>query len=445
MMSGPMTILMAISALSLAPVGEQPAGFEAGQLDDTNWLPWVGCWEGAPDDGGPGDNPFLVCFRPTADGLGVDIETWSEGTLGSVETLRADGSAMAVSEGGCDGEQVARWSDDGRRVFLSSTLNCGAGLERTTRGTLSFLPEPLGWAEIHGVRSGDDAAVVGMRTFLPARPDDLVAFGISDPASGRELAVATARTRAARPLSAESVAELVHEAGASVTSALVAERGEAFSLDSSTLRTLADLGVPGDVIDVMVAVTYPERFTVTGGARDLRAEVVEQPTAAQATAQRATAPWPATRSSRIRGYSPFGFRFHDPYWYGFGYRGGFYGDPFYFDPYFGGPRIIVIEAPTVVDQPRSVLSRTRGVVTEGGAAGAPPATPSTGGTTRNATPQPAPAANAPSTRSTPTSSSGTPAAPRTPQSGGSGSTTNTGSTSYGGGEPVRRAVPRTPD
>ncbi len=420
-------LLLAASAVTApGPAGASTVADPAPALEDLRWLPWLGCWEGVSEDGGP-DASFLVCFELLPDQQGVEIVTWSEGAVAARESLRADGTPVAISEGGCAGEQSARWSSDGRRVFLQSVLECGADVRRETRGVLAILPEGRGWAEIHAVHSGSESPIVAMRTFTPAARVDLAASGIVDPAAGRELAASTARTQAGRSLPIEAVVEIVEHAGAPVAGALVAERGEPFALDANTLRSMAARGVPAEVLDVMVAVTWPERFTITGGLSDLRAEAQSPPPPTpRATAARGVAPWPAsTRGYAFRGYAPWGWGYrHDLFYMDVFYRsGGAYRWDRWGQPFYGGPSVIVIERPRV--EPRtSVLSRNQGAVPSGGGSSGPSAVPAS-----NASPRPA------TTRSTPPPStpSSAPAA-----TGGGGS----GGSSGGNADEVRRAVPR---
>jgi hypothetical protein len=365
--------VIALVSMSAAFPGPARAQVAPAGLQDALWLPWIGCWEGAagvaPDEDAPPADAFLVCFEPSPGGSGVEILTYSDGELASTEEMIADGTPRPLEEGGCRGEREASGSADGSRVFLGSTMSCAEGVTRTTRGVLSILPGGSGWAEIQSVQAGDQTPVVGIRTFVVASDSLVAAQGARDPSTGVELAVGTARQQASRPLTPPAVAELVDRAGPQVTSSLVAERGERLGLDASTLKALRDGGVPGDVIDVMIATAYPERFAVTGGPEG-------SPEMRTAAADRGSADGarpPAYR--RYPGYSPWslGFDFYwDPFWstfypygYGFGYDGFGYAPFGYgYGSYGYYPRVIYIQNPTVVNR-GSRLSREQGVVRGG--------------------------------------------------------------------------------
>lgn len=444
-------LLGIVAPLALA----RPAEAALSATQESSWLAWIGCWDGSAEVGSEEAATFTVCFRPLTTGGGVEIRTYTDGDLVSTEQMIADGAPRAVEEGGCAGERTATWSRDGARVFLTSELSCGEGITRETKGLLSILPGGEAWVEVQSVRAGDGAPLVGIRTFVPASEDALSAGPILDPTAGIEIAVSTARSQAAGELTPDALVEIVEHAGPDVTNAFLIERGEPFGLDRASLVALAARGVPGEVVDVMVAVSYPERFQVAAGEEV--AEVSPETGTGGAAATPST--WPRRRW--FRGYSPWGLGY-DPYWdpylsssywrrygaYGYGGYGYGYG-PYGYGGFGGGyrpPSLVVIQPPTVTD--RATLSRNRGVVRSGRGGGSgsggdsglsraptrsssPPrvARPSSGGSSSSSSGSAARAAP----RSSSGSSSPARAAPspsRSPSGGG------------GGSGNVRRARPR---
>ncbi len=415
------TLIFLLVALPFVATAE-----DRSSVDRDRWLPWIGCWEGALQPGEEEDDRFLVCFEFIGDEMGVELVTYQAGEVVAREELRADGLPSPAEEGGCVGERRAEWSGGGDRLYLHSELRCAEDLSRTSRGVLTFLPDGDAWMEIHAVRTGEASPVLGIRSFRPAPRSALADHGIGDPAAGLELAVSAARSRAGRSLAADDVVELVSEVGSAATGALLVERGDVFELDARTLKGMADRGVSEDVLDVMVALAYPDRFEIEGREPALRAE--ERPTA------RAVAPWPAGRSgarmgiSVFRGYSPWGIGFYDPYWHdSFRYGGYGYGMSGY-----RYPRVLVVQPPTVRDRGARVNPR------EGYRAGSESTRPSTPATQRSApssSRSPRPSAN----RSPDRGASASP----TPSSTRGGSQVSPGGHSAGdSGGGQRRARPR---
>ena len=428
-MRNPIIGLAAFFVLAGAPASLVGAVQDAPERD--RWLPWIGCWEGALQSGEAEDDRFLVCVDFLDDEGGVELTTYQDATPISRETMRADGVPAPIEDGGCAGERSATWSQTGYRVYLDSELRCAAGVSRTTRGVLAFLPDGDGWIEVHSVRSGERDPVIGSRTFYPASSSTLAEVGVADPTGGIELAVHTSRSQAGGDLLPEEVVELVRRTGGGATGALLVERSEVFELDARTLRILSQEGVPEEVLDVMVALAYPDRFEIDGREPDLRTPA----TPAMRATERAVAPWPGQARTRIgffRGYSPWGAGFYDPFWY----------DPFYSSnwgsrfgygyPGYRHPRVIVVQPPTVRDRGGRV-SPSEGY--RAGPEATRRATPSGGGATPSSNRSPRPSATRTPSRGT--SPSPAPSASR----GGSRVSPDGHSAGSSGGE-QRRARPR---
>ncbi len=450
-----LALLAALAGLGGAAVPGALAQNVAAQ-GDARWLPWVGCWEGATEVGAPATDRVLVCFRPLPSGDGVEILTYSDtGELVAVEDLTPNGVPVPAEEGGCVGQRVASWSDDGLRVFLSSSLDCGTPPDRTTRGVLTVLPGGAGWIEIQSARVEAGNPVLGIRTFVGASGETLAGLGIVDPSAGLDLAVSTARTRAGRALTADALVEIVEGAGPEVASALIVERGQRVGLNASLLRSLSERGVPGDVLDVMVAVSYPDRFQLGGSPEGPLPEIRDVVDSAPA-ARRAVSSWPL-RSRPSRGYSPWRFGYYDPFFfdpffygtYEYGYSP--YGYRSFGSPYYQVPRVIVVTPPVIEDRNDFYLDPDRGLVRRGSGST---------GTAGSASDSRAPSARV----SRPSASSGRalrPSGSGSRSSGGNARVSGGGSRASGGGvrtsprdsgssggsasPPIRRAVPRSGD
>ena len=329
---------LALLAGALAgSLATQPAPVAGQDLDD-RWLPWIGCWaplaeNAEAQDQAAADQP-LVCFRP-ADG-GVEMFAFADGELQSSEEIYTDGRSREVSREGCSGTERAEFSQDGRRVFLSGEMSCGNDVTRTAHGLMS-LTSPTHWLDVRSVEvEGESMAWV--QRYMLASPEAIQEAGVVDPASGREMAVRTARMVVSRGIDADDVVEATQRVDAKAVEAWVAETGEPFELDAGELVRLADAGVPGSVTDVMIATSYPHRFSIDAEGRAAARELTPS--------QRAYARYPI--GARY-GYRPL---FWDPFYYGYspfyrsyygygGYWGGYGG---YYGGYYGyRPTVVIVE------------------------------------------------------------------------------------------------------
>jgi len=352
--------VLATGALLL--VGTLPAAVSAQDVD-SRWLPWLGCWEAA-DEGG--EVTPLLCIRPLADGRGVELTTWSEGELVSSEAIHTDGVPREADREGCSGVEEARFSEDGRRVYMKSDYLCEGGSSRAATGLLAMV-NPMEWVDIKVVQVSGQRMPWALR-YRMARASREAEVGMGDVVATRAMSVRAARMAASGPLTEDDVLEIVREAGPEATEALLVERGDPFDVDAELLVRLADAGVPANVIDVVVAVSYPERFVLNAGA-------VEE---AERDRTYAAGPMPYGGSYRWSFWNPY---FYDPFYYGYGYGYGMYGySPYSFGGYggYGGyyrPTTIIIEPRPTETASQIQMVRGRGY-TRGGSG---QAAPSTGG------------------------------------------------------------------
>jgi uncharacterized membrane protein YgcG len=244
---------------------------------DPRWSDWLGCWEllddNVRDEGvdagevlGPrppsagrsaqrsGSSQPRVCVAPGVEG-GVTLQTRIGAQDPLVQTIVADGTERPIEDAQCRGTQRAEWSEDGRRLFAHAELSCTDGLARTVSG-LTFIARDGTWLDIQSVRIGPRESVRvrryrrGADTPPPATP------------------------RAALPLTLNDVKEAHRVVSPRVIEAALVETRAGFSLDSRRLMDLSDAGVSEGVIDVIVALSYPNRFIVE---RRQRADVVVDP------------------------------------------------------------------------------------------------------------------------------------------------------------------------
>jgi hypothetical protein len=271
---------------------------------------------------------------------------------------------------------------------------------------------PAEWLDLQSVEAGG-YPVVRMRRYRPA-PESLARqVGVRSP-EGVALALETARTAAAQPLSVEDVAEASRELGSQTLEMLLYERGGLFEVDAEKLVALDEAGVDPNVIDLVVALAYPDVFGVNAAARTVGV-LPDEPTVAELASARA----PRVYGTFYDPYGPFG------YGYGYGSRWGSYYSPFgwgnpYGWRYTGGGPVIIIQPPDDVGGGGGPVRYVKG-------RGYTRASSSDAGTTRSSPPR----GSSSVTRTGSSTSSG--AATTTGSSGSSGSTGRTAKPRTGGG------------
>lgn len=323
----------------------------AAQDAGPRWQAWVGCWETAASAAAPVDAPDggMVCVVPTSDAAAVDIITIEGGAIGSRTQVRADDAQHPVSREGCTGWESATWSPRGTRVYLRSEYACEGGLERRSTGMMAFAPNG-DWVDVRSVSAGGNSGVHVVR-YRPVSNSEAIPADLAATLAERTLATSAARMAATARVTPDDVIEVSGRLDPIAVEAWVVERDDAFSVDAATLTRMADAGVSPRVIDVLVALAYPEVFAIDDSAREA-----------------------IGRRPPVPVWDPWGYPGYGGYYPYYG-RGGWYG---------GYPAVIVVRGPDSDGGSGGKAVKGRGYSRgsgDGGSGGAaqPTARPSSGG------------------------------------------------------------------
>jgi hypothetical protein len=302
------------------------------------WSAWLGCWEPVAqqdffDPTASDESP--LCVLPTDGADAVELVTVQDGQIVDRELVRADGVERSIEREGCTGVEAAHWSTDRERVFQESDFVCAGELRRRSSGIFALLGNG-DWATVHAVTVGDytDVRVVRYRPMVDVAN---VSAEVAAALSGREMALDAARTAAASPVAVSDVTEAVERVDVAAIEGWLIERGQEFPMDAELLVELAEADVPERVIDLMVALSYPDVFAIDRSAREGRAREDDRP------------PPPGRRAGPVAVLDPF-------------YYPGYYGRGRYYGGWYGAPVIIPRERPDNDNGGRLVNGRgyTRG-------------------------------------------------------------------------------------
>ena len=411
MRSAAITILFALLAV--------PA---RAQAPDARWEPWLGCWTLAAEnlrDAQPqrgvalGQQPSTldtarVCVTPS--GGGARFETTVGAQTAIDQTIVADAAAHAVKDADCVGTQRAEWSKNGLRLFSSAEITCKGdpGLRRVSG--LALIAPNGDWVDIQTVAIGD-RETVRVKRYLRA-PDS---------------------RRTARPtvvssnLTLDEIAEASAKVPPAAVEAALIETNAGFDLTAKKVLALDSAGVSARVIDLVVALSYPEKFAI------------------QRNAQMS----PGGQSTYFR----------DPFLYGSSYYyDRYYGSPYYYEPFgYRGYAVVVLDAGggfvggggggggsgSASGQGRVVngLGYTRVVPRDRDGESSPVFSERATSTRTSSAPASADSSSSSSGSSSSGSSSGS-SSSGSSSSGSSGGGSSSGSSSSGSSESGRTAVPR---
>jgi len=304
---------------------------------DSRWTPWLGCWdlvlenarEGSVSADSPRDSSRTrpgdsirpkVCVEP-AEGGGATFRTTIGTETPIVQTLVADGIDRMITDGDCRGTQRTEWSKNGLRLYVHAELTCKDDRGPRRVSGFAMLGPNSTWTDVQSIEIGG-----------------------RDSYRVRRYRRDAATTATARPVGNAITIDDVKEASGKVSSqaleAAIVETNATFPLSSQRLLELDDAKVSPNVIDLMVAVSYPKRFVVDRSSRVDRGPIpiFDDPFAIGGAF--GSPIW----SDSFGFYSPF-YGYFSPYYYSpFAYRYWPAYDPYYpYYPYYPGGGFVITD------------------------------------------------------------------------------------------------------
>ena len=306
-----------------------PADMAAQEANNRMALqPFLGCWQ--PD--GEEEEVGILCF--VADGNQVEMLTVGDGGITHRELFAVDGQLRSIVQDGCTGEESARFSDDHQRIYTTSNVTCSGEPPRSGTGII-FMPEADQWVDVRAIAVDNSEVTAWAQWYVRTGESELNDLGIESGRYTAPLAVRAMAGGARAPITIDDVIDATGNVHEKAVEAWIAEVGQEFArLDVDDLVELDDAGVSGDLIDVIVAVSFPERFALS------------QPQQSQVQ--------PGYYGARPIWIDPYYSGWGSPYgsyYSGWGYRYGPYRSSYYY------PRVIVDVTPVRPSGGRLIAGR----------------------------------------------------------------------------------------
>jgi len=242
---------------------------------DPRWQPWLGCWMSALAD--TTTPATAMCVIPAAGVSAVDIVQIADLQVVARNHIDADGARHPGERNGCAGWDRAVWSPEGR-LLLRSEHECPGGEHRVITAVMAVTPGDE-WLTVQG------ASVAGRRSVLVqhyrgasgdlALPEE-VALTLTNSSAGRR---APRLTEAPAVGTAEIIAAN-QQVEVFTLEAWLAEAAGPVRFSGRQLVHLADGGVEGSTVDVLVALTHRGLFAIAEPVEEHAAAGVPGPAGA---------------------------------------------------------------------------------------------------------------------------------------------------------------------
>ena len=345
----------AASALfAFAPITSAFAQTAAPEL---RWRAFAGCWvpEANTAIGANATTGTMVCIAPVAGTQSADVATIVNKQVLHTDRLNASGEHIAKTVDKCPGWESATWSEDRNRLLLRSQFDCGDSIKVKGSGVFSVDADG-NFVQVQGTSVGANG---GARVVHYRPADVMLAQGtvLTDSAMVQTVATepsasaAWIRQAAGRAPSVGAVLDLSKHVDEAVAQAWLSEFGKPEKLSAKDLVAMSDAGMPSSLIDMMVAMTYPERFQLQ--ARNANNAEARPVNANAAMMNRAASCYDefdrfgylyGSRLGRMDCYRygvPSGYYGTYPFGYGLGYGLG-YGYGGYGNTYYGNSPIVIV-------------------------------------------------------------------------------------------------------
>jgi hypothetical protein len=292
---------------------------------DTRWLPWIGSWRLVSNTintvGSALREEYLLTIRPDDKGKFITMESSRDKTVMFEEKIEADGLRHPLDKDGCKGWYSYSWSETGKRLLFNAESSCAGDLSQKISG-ISIIDTIGDWVDIKLLKSGEEKAIT-IRRYRNVENDFVTPILIIPTKAS------VAQISAATNFSLDEIIELSGKVEPEVLEAALVEMGRPFPVNSKQLVRLSDAKVPSQIVDLVVALSFPDEFTVE---RMTLSWVKTSPTFIPPYDYWPMYPWYWTSSA----YSAYGHW----YWGWDGYRQyGWYPYGYGYIPYSGGPSI----------------------------------------------------------------------------------------------------------
>jgi len=245
-------------ALSVTAWASNQPDAKAYEDSDARWTPWIGSWRlisnAVNSSGSDVKEEYMLIISSSDDRKSVTMKGYKGETFLSEEKITVDGEQHPLTDDKCTGWYSYSWSESGKRLLFNSESSCKGTPLRIISG-MSIINDAGEWVDIQLLKSGEEKAITIRRYH---NVDNDTANLIRKDAS---LSIIP-RSSAGTNFSIDEIIELSGKVEPEVLEAALIEMHKPFPINSKQLLHLADSKVPAEITDLMVALSFPDKFMV---------------------------------------------------------------------------------------------------------------------------------------------------------------------------------------
>ena len=217
---------------------------------DAAIIPWLGIWTAIDET--PSSRTTVIEISPGADGRGFEITTKDTDPPVS-ENIIPDGILRRIEFGNCTGSNTYKWEKEAGVLLGTSEIVCGEASYSII--TLKMMTSADRMTDILAVKTADQTRLAVRRFAFEREFSSAVNFFL-----GQESMLL--RTTLAAPWDLDKIINLSQIVETSVLEAALIEKNLQVKLDAKSLRKMKSTGTPDSIIDLLVAMSNPDKFRI---------------------------------------------------------------------------------------------------------------------------------------------------------------------------------------
>ncbi len=259
------SLMLFVSSIPCAVFSSEISEAVSYEKLDTRLRPWTGSWHlitnKVNSSKGNIDDEFLLTITPGKTENSLMMKGYKGEEPVVEEEIIVDGKVHSLADKECEGWYRYTWSDNGTRMLFNSESTCPGDPPRIISG-MSLFDEKGNWLDIQLLKNGQEKTT-NTRKYRNVSSEK-VNLGQVNANRANYL-----KNVSGKDFTIEEIEELSNKIDSEIIEAALLETGNSFPLNSKRLAKIADTKISPRVLNLMVALSFPDKFNIHGNAVSL--------------------------------------------------------------------------------------------------------------------------------------------------------------------------------